>query len=240
MADTDSFNSRDDIHQLVDNMRSTYLRAIEAREPSLHAVKSLKKRKKKRKYIPTGAPRLSSVMSGTSGPPEQQSVTATNSPIQSQRSTRIVSTPVAGINTLPAIEASPIRERDPEIGLKRADSATLGTLMGETKRASIKKRASKRHSRRSSIRRDSIQKVSPKVSPSKSTNSNRETVNTNSTDRTLLGDEFETVYKDIFRSSMHDFWQSSPLDTLDIVSPLGASTASTMAGLTESPSPTPA
>lgn len=219
MTDNDSFTSREDLHKVIDGMRSTYLRAIESREPSLHAVKSMKKRKKKRKSTPSvPGSRVTSMVQTMPSPPDRKELqSAPNiSPTQSQRSTRVVSQ-VAGIHTLPAIEASPER-KEPEIGLHRADSSTLGTLMGEAKRGSIRKRASKRHSRRSSIQRNSL-----KISPSKSI-SNRNTQTTASTDQTLVSEDFEALYKDIFRSSMHEFWHS-PTQVFDIVSPAPTKTS---------------
>jgi hypothetical protein len=212
-AETDSINTRDDIRKMVDDMRSTYLRAIEAREPSLQAVKSLKKKKKKRRSSPpsaAGTPRASTTIPPstplrkpiTPEPQERPTPKGPSPPMHSQRSTRNFSSPIAGINKLPAIEASPSRERESEVGLKRADSSTLGALMGETKRASIQKRRSKRHSRRLSSNL-----TPPKNSPTKYPlqSSNEEN---NDPEMNVLDEEFQNLYKDIFRTSTHEFWTS--------------------------------
>jgi hypothetical protein len=206
-ADTDSVNTREDIRKMVDDMRSTYLKAIEAREPSLQAVKSLKKRKKKAKSTPGGTPRTSgAIPPSTPDAQERRSVSAPNpSPtLHNHKTTRNFSSPVGGINKLPAIEASPSREREPEIGLKRADSSTLGALMGEHKRSSIQKRRSKRNSRRLSGQ--------PAGSPTHPRDKAIRNPSLKSEDAeiTVLDEDFQNLYKDIFRTSTHDFWNTQP------------------------------
>jgi hypothetical protein len=230
VADTESINARDDIRKMVDDMRSTYLKAIESREPSLEAVKSLKKKKTTKKSTAAGTLRASSAVSpstplaepSTPEPHEKRSVSAQNpSPVlHSERSTRNFSSPVGGISKLPAIEASPSRDREPEPGLKRADSSTLGALMGEHKRSSIQKRKSKRKSRRSSVQRHSP----PNLSPNKAV-SQENTENAEEKDMTVLDAEFRNLYQDIFRTSTDDFWQSN------------ASFSPTMGLLSKVPSP---
>ncbi len=218
-AETDSVNTREDIRRMVEDMRSTYLKAIESREPPLEAVKLLKKKKqKKRKSTPTATPRTSTAIppatpivqpSKPSTPESQErrsiSVSNPSPPLHSQRGTRNFSSPVGGINKLPAIEASPSRDRVPDVGLKRADSSTLGALMGEHKRSSIQKRRSKRHSRRMSA-----QQNLPTTSPSKA-NLQPGSGDLEDKDVTVLDEEFQNLYKDIFRTSTHDFWQSQPM-----------------------------
>lgn len=215
-AETDSINTRDDIRKMVDDMRSTYLRAIEAREPSRDAVKSLKKRKKKRKSSPssgTGTPRTSTAippstptpMPSTPEPQERRSVSGPSPILHQQRSIRNASSPVGGINKLPAIEASPSRDREANIGLKRADSSTLGALMGEHKRSSIQKRRSKRNSRRLSDQIPSPQKGFPNLQNLAPANDQ-----TQDADVAGLDEEFQNMYKDIFRTSTHEFWSSQP------------------------------
>ena len=221
-AETDSINTRDDIRKMVDDMRSTYLKAIESREPSLQAVKSLKKTKKRKSTTPTATPRTSTAIPpptptmkpSTPEAQERRAMSGLNPspPLHSQRSTRNFSSPVGGINKLPAIEASPSRDREPEIGLKRADSSTLGALMGEHKRSSIQKRKSKRHSRRISAQRtSSLQNISPGKRALQ-----LDADHTQDNDVAVLDEEFQNLYTDIFRTSTHDFWQSSPALTPSI------------------------
>lgn len=219
--ETDSLNTRDDIRRMVDDMRSTYLKALESREPSLEAIKSLKKKKQKKgKSTPTATPRTSTaippatpvVQSSKPSTPEsqeQRSISGLNPspPLHSQRSTRNFSSPVGGINKLPPIEASPSRDRVPDLGLKRADSSTLGAWMGEHKRSSIQKRRSKRHSRRTSARL-----MIPSTSPSKVILPS-ESHDGQDKDLTVLDEDFQNLYKDIFRTSTHDFWQLQPMLT---------------------------
>ena len=232
VAESDSIVSRADIRKVVDDMRSTYLQALETREPSLQAVKSMKKRTKKRKSsTPGGTPRSSSFVRSSLGPStpepsfERQSMTTdgTSPTVQSQRSTRVVSQPVAGINKLPAIAASPKRDEELEVGLVRADSGTLGALMGETKRASIKKRRSKRNSRRLST-----QSKTSEVSPKKSTFINEEPA---------LSTDIANMYSDIFRSSSDDFWASSPTIASTVHLPSSFETTSTVFGTSPTSSP---
>ena len=215
-AETDSINTRDDIRKMVDDMRSTYLKAIESREPSLQAVKSLKKRKTKTKKTKstTGSttPRPSTAVppaTPTNKPttpeaPEQRSVSACNPspPLHSQRNTRNFSSPVGGINTLPAIEASPSRDREPEPGLKRADSSTLGVLMGEQKRSTIQNRKSRRSSRRSSMQSANLPDGPSAKQLAESGGQDADE------DVTVLDEDFQNLYKDIFRTSTHEFWQT--------------------------------
>jgi hypothetical protein len=200
VGETDSITTREDIRKIVDDMRSTYLRAIETREPSLQAVKSMKKRKKKPKSTtPAGTPRTSSIArssmrASTPEPPPISPYPATDdtSPmLRSQRTSRIMSHPVAGVNRLPAIYPSPSRDQELGIGLKRADSSTLGTLMGEKTRASIKTRKSKRHSRRPSTQSKSSDMASTPVVVSH--------------EEPVLDTDIANLYS--------DFWQSSQVIT---------------------------
>ncbi|ETN42921.1 uncharacterized protein HMPREF1541_02079 [Cyphellophora europaea CBS 101466] len=207
VGDSDSINTKEDIRKLVESMRSTYIQAIEAREPSLQAVKAMKKKKKKTRTsnTPQSTPKVSS---GPTTPESERTsvMPASSSPsLRSQRSTRVPSLPVATISTLPAIQASPTRERVPDLGLKRADSSTLGALMGETKRAGIRKRTSERHSRHGS------QSTKPQRSSSSvRTTALKDNANVSAEDAEPLDEEFASLYRDIFQGSSHEFWQSSP------------------------------
>ena len=204
IADSDSVNTKDDIRKMVESMRSTYIQALEAREPSLDAIKSMKRKKKRKSTTPAPTPRASSI---PTTPETDRAVSAPingSSPtLRSQRSLRTVSQPIAGIPTLPAIEASPSRAPEPEVGLQRADSATLGALMGESRRSSIRKRASKSHSRQGSLSNPKLRKSSS-VSKKPSVAEKENTIESN-----IEEGDIAILYKDIFHSS--DFWQTSPL-----------------------------
>ena len=231
IAESESVTSLADIRRVVDDMRYTYLQALETREPSLQAVKSMKKRKKKKSSTPVGGtPRTSLMRSSlppsTPEPPAERPVVSrdgSSPPLQSKRSTRTISQPVAGITKLPSIEASPRRDKDPDVGLKRADSATLGALMGEAKRGSIRKRRSKRHSRRLSTQ-TGPQHTSPHKVSAK--------------EEDVIDPDLANMYNDIFKSSSLDFWQSSPTLLTPVNVPSSLDTASTQLGTSPPITPT--
>lgn len=217
VADSDSINTQQDIRTIVANMRSTYIQAIESREPSMQALKTMKKKKKKRSSTtPQSTPRASS---NPSTPELDRAGSGrandSSSSLRSQRSTRVVSQPVATISTLPAIEASPTRAKDVDVGLQRADSSTLGALMGETKRASIRKRKSERISRRQSSpsrhRRESSRSENSTFSDKENSQSPKQ--------QESLDDEMVSLFRDIFINSSDDFWKSSPALTTTLAVP---------------------
>jgi hypothetical protein len=216
IAESDAVSTQQDIRKIVENMRTTYIQAIEAREPSLHALKSIKKRKKRTSNTPQSTPRASSIPSTPELERRSSSHANASSPsLRSQRSTRVVSQPVATISTLPAIEASPTRSKDPEAGLKRADSATLGTLMGESKRSSISKRKSERRSRRQSHTTSS-----PRESSENNSSAPGDT-ESHSTSQGASDEHLVSLFRDIFSGSNDDFWKCSPaLTTTLAVSPV--------------------
>jgi hypothetical protein len=198
IAESDTFTTKDDIRKMVESMRSTYIQALEAREPSRDAVKSLRRKKKRKSTTPTATPRASSIPVTPEGERTVSMPTTSSSPLlRSQRSVRTVSQPVAGI---PVVH-DPTASDEPELdaGLKRADSATLGALMGESRRSSIKKRAaSRQNSRRGSLSNPKL-RASTSVSK-KASSAEKENV--------VEDEDFASLYKDIFSST--DFWQSSP------------------------------
>lgn len=212
IAESDSINAKEDIRKFVETMRSTYLQAIESREPSLQAVKTLKKKKKRTSTTPQSTPKGSSIPTTPENEPSAFTSANGSSPsLRSQRSTRVISQPVATISTLPAIQASPTRDKKPGPGLMRADSSTLGNLMGETKRSMIQKRRSERESRRNSQnsrsqKRSSISEKQP--IPDKE--------NLPVQDQQPIEEEFASLYRDIFNNSGHDFWDSSPALTTTV------------------------
>ncbi|EXJ69131.1 uncharacterized protein A1O5_08066 [Cladophialophora psammophila CBS 110553] len=152
--------SRDDIRKIVDDMRTTYLHAIEAHTPPLQPLCGAPAKKpRSKKETPSlmsytsmdGSLRSASRQSTTRTKSWQSSTTLMTTPrtsisspvIRSKRtssatSRRTSGPPVAGIATLPAIQASPaksakstksgIKHKCDDIGLKRADSTTLGVM----------------------------------------------------------------------------------------------------------------
>lgn len=215
-ADSDAPNTKDDIRKMVESMRSTYIQALEAREPSRDAIKSLKKKKatKRKSSTPSSTPRASFVPT-TPETDRVASMPTTGSfpSLRSQPSTRAVSQPqVAGIPS-PPTETPSGQEEATDVGLKRADSATLGALMGESRRSSIKKRASRQNSKRNSI---SNPRVRASASVKKPTTVEKE--NVVQVETSLEDEDFAALYKDIFNSN--DFWESSPLgSSIDLTTP---------------------
>jgi hypothetical protein len=149
--------TRDDIRKIVDDMRANYLHAIEAHTPPFQPLPDLHVRKtRSMKQTPSlishasvdGSLRAASQRSSgrtTSWQSAMSHMSTTRTslsspPMKSQRPTssksrRASGQPVAGIATLPAIQASPERvskskknEKKDDIGLKRADSTTLGVM----------------------------------------------------------------------------------------------------------------
>jgi hypothetical protein len=149
--------TRDDIRKIVSDMRANYLHAIEAHTPPFQLPPDLPAKKTRSvKKTPSlvsnasvdGSLRAASQRSSgrtTSWQSATSHISANRSslssfPMKSQRPTssksrRASGQPVAGIATLPAIQASPGRSSEPkkaekqdDVGLKRADSTTLGIM----------------------------------------------------------------------------------------------------------------
>ncbi|KIW32968.1 uncharacterized protein PV07_04475 [Cladophialophora immunda] len=151
--------SRDDIRKIVDEMRTTYLHAIEAHTPLRPLPDAPAKKPRSKKETPSlasyasvdGSLRSASRQSTTRTKSWQSSTTLMTTPrtsvsspmLRSKRtssatSRRTSGQPVAGIATLPAIQASPAksaksnksgtRKKNDDVGLKRADSTTLGVM----------------------------------------------------------------------------------------------------------------
>jgi len=156
----ESTTTREDVRRIVDDMRMTYLNAIEAQTPPLQPLPDLPaqkpRSKKKTRSLASSASvesglrsmnrqsdnRAKSWQSTISSQPSITPRTSTSSPPTrplskrkgSGNSRRASGQPVAGISSLPAIEASPskstpgARKKKEDVGLKRADSTTLGSM----------------------------------------------------------------------------------------------------------------
>lgn len=154
--------SRDDLRKIVDDMRMTYLQAIEAQAlQPVDALAEAPARKPRSKKHTTSlassvsvesnvwpvslksTTRAKSWQSSTSHLPTPRTSVSSPAVIKSHtkrassgHSRRISGPPVAGITTLPAIQASPAKSSGTEsgkapaedVGLKRADSTTLGSM----------------------------------------------------------------------------------------------------------------
>lgn len=155
----DSTTTREDVRRIVDDMRMNYLNAIEAQTPPLQPLPDLPSQKPRSKKKTRSLASSTSVEGGSrsvnrhssartrswqSAVSSQHSVTlrtSTSSPPtrslnkrKSSGNSRRTSAQVAGISSLPAIEASPAkssaaaRKKKEDTGLKRADSTTLGSM----------------------------------------------------------------------------------------------------------------
>lgn len=155
----ESTTTREDVRRIVDDMRMNYLNALEAHTPPLQPLPDLPSQRPRSKKtrslvssisVESGLRSVnrqsgSRTKSWQSTASSQQSVTprtSTSSPParhQNKRKSsgtnrRISGPPVAGISSLPAIEASPAkstpeaRQKRDDTGLKRADSTTLGSM----------------------------------------------------------------------------------------------------------------
>ncbi|KAK5232509.1 hypothetical protein LTR47_006397 [Exophiala xenobiotica] len=148
--------TRDDLRRIVDDMRMTYLHAIEAHTPPLEPLPEMPMQKSRSKKQTRSLASSASVESGLrsiSGqkkikswqlatPPITTPRTSTSSPSfnhhknwrSSGHARRTSAQHAAGITTLSPIKASPARPKraetsqDENVGLKRADSTTLGSL----------------------------------------------------------------------------------------------------------------
>lgn len=144
----DSAATREDIRKMVEQMRNSYLSAIESREPTPSKTRIRKSRKSKHNSTtsPTFGPGQSraSVASSTqllrNNGRQTWHPADTDRDMHSQR--RVNSHPPSGFGRLSPIEASPPRSLDGESGLKRADSGTLGALMAEVTRLQLRSKSS--------------------------------------------------------------------------------------------------
>lgn len=148
---------REDIRRIVKDMRLNYLNAIEAHTPPTQPLPDIPVQKSRSKRMTpsltssisvesglrsmkrgSGSSRTKSWQSTASSHPATTPRTSTSSPpskYPSKRkstgnSRRTSSQPVAGLFSLPAIEASPVKGSGSKenVGLKRADSTTLGSM----------------------------------------------------------------------------------------------------------------
>lgn len=148
--------TRDDIRKIVDDMRSNYLQAIEAHTPPLPAKSDSPRKPRPKKQTPSlvsyasvDSSLRSASRQSTSRTKSWQSSstllttprTSVSSPMMksarpsSSTSRRTSAQHGAGIATLTPIEASPAKSarsthprKDLDVGLKRADSTTLGAM----------------------------------------------------------------------------------------------------------------
>ncbi|KIV89833.1 hypothetical protein PV10_07204 [Exophiala mesophila] len=148
---------REDIRRIVHDMRINYLNAIEAHTPPTQPLPDVPAQSlRTKKMTPSltssisvesglssakrgsGSTRTRSWQSTASSHPATTPRTSTSSPPSRHpnkrkstgNSRRTSSRPVSGLFSLPAIEASPVKggDNNENVGLKRADSTTLGAM----------------------------------------------------------------------------------------------------------------
>lgn len=157
----EAVTSKDDLRKIVDDMRLTYLQAIEAHTPPLPPLSDPALRKPRSKKQTRSLTSSASVESGLRSASRQSKYSRSKSWQSSttpQTSTSVYSPPLKSssrrtssapgrrsshlpVPTLPAIQASPARgqpeakkdhvaenDDNADVGLKRADSTTLGSM----------------------------------------------------------------------------------------------------------------
>ncbi|KAK5070112.1 hypothetical protein LTR64_001948 [Lithohypha guttulata] len=148
--------TREDIRNMVEQMRSSYLTAIDSHTKSaLKPVTKSKPRKKVRKTKLLPAPMVDHKEQYQSPPATFGGHQTWHSLSVQQDATykrRVNSHPVNRTGRLSPIQASPSRDDKVDTGLKRADSSTLGGLLSDLARDKI---ASRRGTRSTSNRHDS-------------------------------------------------------------------------------------
>ncbi|EXJ81103.1 hypothetical protein A1O3_07391 [Capronia epimyces CBS 606.96] len=147
----DPVTRRDELRKIVDDMRMTYLHALEAHTPPPQPWSDPPLRKPRSKKQTRSLTSSASVESGLRQSKNSRSK-SWQSPTTSQHSARssllkpssrrtssapgrrTSNLPAAGVASLPAIQASPTRDQirlkpdEVDVGLKRADSTTLGSM----------------------------------------------------------------------------------------------------------------
>lgn len=142
LTEDETAATRENIRNMVAQMRSSYLHDIESRSAP---VKSKSRAKtKKRRLLPSPIIVISDQLPPLPPSPIASRQTwhppGTESSIQSKR--RVNSNPVRSIPRLSPIQTSPPWGVDDSTGVKRADSTTLGNLMADVTRDRAKSRKS--------------------------------------------------------------------------------------------------
>lgn len=147
VAEDDPVTTREDIRNMVEQMRSTYLNAFEQRTPPAARSKPRKKKQRKRKLMPSPALNAPDQHSPRAPPLSgRQTWHPDDSDHDAPFTRRINSQPVSGTGRLSPIQASPRRNDDKDVGIKRADSSTLGGLMADLTRSRIRSSQSSKRS----------------------------------------------------------------------------------------------
>lgn len=135
----ESTTTRDEIRGVVEQMRHTYLSAIESQTAPAPKHKSRKKPRRSKMRPPQTINESNIPPNSTLVSRQTWHSSETQQDVTYKR--RVNSHPVSRTgSTLSPIPASPNKNEPSGLGLHRADSATLGGLMGEVQRASIKSR----------------------------------------------------------------------------------------------------
>lgn len=141
LAEDDAANTADDIRKLVAQLRSNYLTALDARPLPPPLSKSQKKRRKMKSVsspiIGSGEPLPSKASPTLSQGHGRQTWHPQNYYSGANPNKRMHSAPYASTNRLSPIRASSPQEDDDNVGIRRADSTTLGGLMAELTRSNV-------------------------------------------------------------------------------------------------------
>lgn len=231
LTDEDCVASREEIRNMVEQIRSTYLVAFEthASPPPPPRKKARKKARKKRKPKSSPSPTPASLEqyrpTSSSG---RQTWHPDNQPTDVSSKKRVNSQPVNPAGRLSPIPASPSRDDRNDTGLKRADSTTLGALMAEITRVHLKTQVPKddepvkQNFSRPSTPKSSERKVNESwldlgsnSSTATSAHDIPQIVSTPSTNESSSGtqDTFQLLYQNIFGKDADDFWSSSSLSS---------------------------
>ena len=139
VMEDDPVATREDIRSMVEQMRSTYLNAIEQRTPASARSKPRKKKQRKPKLVLSPAITPSDQHSPRAPPLSgRQTWHPDDSDHDAPYTRRINSQPVSGTGRLSPIQASPRRREDSEAGITRTDSTTLGGFMAGITRSRIR------------------------------------------------------------------------------------------------------
>lgn len=155
LVEEDSATTREDIRNMIAQMRSTYLDALEQNSPPAAKSKPQRKKQRKPKSIPPSVLKPSDQHWARALPsPGLQTGHPENVNQQRLYTRRINSQPLKATGRLSPIQASPRKNDDNDAGIKRADSTTLGGVMADAARSSIE--AGQKTRRRSARKQASL------------------------------------------------------------------------------------
>ncbi|RMZ85176.1 hypothetical protein DV738_g91, partial [Chaetothyriales sp. CBS 135597] len=192
--ESDSFTSRADIHKMVEEMRATYLQALETRETPLYpGTKSAKKSKKKRKSSTPSTRTTSESKSDMS----RLSTDHTSHP-RSPRSAKMVFQHLDDIANLPDRDGSHRQGRILDLDLAPADTGIIPGHRPESSRSSMKMSKPQRASRQRSKHYNNLSPRNASLVAAPDYNDDDDDIDP------------DKEFAEIYRLSLNEFWQSSP------------------------------